>query len=374
MADIIFSNNATSLLNTSISNSDTTIELAAGFGARFPSPGGSQYFMATLEDDQGNFEVVRCDSRTGDLLTVVRGQDNTTGQAFTQNVTRVELRLVAGVMSSFLQLTGGVMAGNIDMAGNDVVDAVLSGASTQITNGEIVGVPVRGDAGVTTNELDVPTGGGRATLGGSAVLVTGDDIVAELDTAGVIILDSATVGVRIPANAYLRIEGSTTVEYLQLDHDDTDVNLVANNAADLNVSGFTGDIVIAAGIDLDMTGNDILQAVIVDFQFKAQTVSASATTNVDYELGSYVTLDMDQTITNLNITNPPATQYAAVRFKIVQDPTGSWLISNWPAGTTWSGGNPPTLPTAANSVFFVDLWTDDGGTSWYGGFSTAAWS
>jgi hypothetical protein len=51
MADILFSNTASSLLNTSINASVLTIELEAGFGSRFPSPSGAQYMLVTLEDD-----------------------------------------------------------------------------------------------------------------------------------------------------------------------------------------------------------------------------------------------------------------------------------------------------------------------------------
>jgi hypothetical protein len=50
MADILFSNTASSLLNTSINASVLTIELEAGFGSRFPSPSGAQYMLVTLED------------------------------------------------------------------------------------------------------------------------------------------------------------------------------------------------------------------------------------------------------------------------------------------------------------------------------------
>lgn len=374
MADIIFTNNASSLLNTTISAVDTTVELAVGFGTRFPSPSGAQYFLATLEDDQGNFEVVRCTSRTGDVLTVVRGQDNTTAQAFTQNVTRVELRLTAGVVSQFLQVNGGVMTGNLDMAANNIIDAVLSGGSTQMLAGEIVAVPLRGAAGVTTNEIAVPPSG-RATAGGAALLVSGDDLIAELDTAGLINFNSATVGVKFgTGGGYHRITNAADDSYLQENSDGTNFNSAFTGLVDWVISGLTGDIRIGAGVDFDLQGNDILQANIVDFQFKSQSVSASTTTNIDYTLGSYVILTLDQTITTLNITNPPATQYAAVRFKLVQDGVGGRTITNWPAGTVWGNGTPPTIPGSPNDVFFVDLWTDNGGTTWYGGYGSGAWS
>jgi hypothetical protein len=370
MAALIFTNNASSLLNTTISNSDTTIELATGFGARFPQPSvGVTSFYATLEDDQGNFEVVECTDRSGDLLTVVRGQDNTSAQGFTQNVTRVELRLTAGVVEQFLQVSGDIMAGNLDMNANELQNAVLTGAATSIQAGEIVGVPVRGDTGVASNELVVPSGGGRATVGGAAILAVGDDIVAELDTAGVIILDSATVGVRIPDSGYLRVEGTTQSEYISLTHDDTDANFIFGNTADLNILSLSGDVVLGAGIDLNLSENQILQAELVDFRLTTQTVAGATTVNIDYEAGSYVTLNLNATqLVNLNVINVPAGVMAPLRVKVVQDGTGGRTITNWPTGTTWQFGNPISLSTGANAEDFVDLWTDDGGASWYAAF------
>ena len=58
--DALFSNTATSLLAATINSGDLIIQVGAGDGALFPSPTGSQFFMATLEDNAGNIEIVRC--------------------------------------------------------------------------------------------------------------------------------------------------------------------------------------------------------------------------------------------------------------------------------------------------------------------------
>lgn len=370
---ILFSNTASSLLNTTIGSGDTSIELVAGFGARFPNPGAGEFFYITLEDDQGNFEVCRCTSRSNDLLTVVRGVDNTVAQAFTQNVTRVELRVVAVVMEGLLQTAGGTMTGNVDFAQNNLTDAVLNGPNTQITNGEIVGVPIRGDAGVTTNELVVPSGGGTPTVGGSNILVSGDDIVAELDVAGVITFDSATIGVVVPAAAYLRVAGATPANYGEFAHDDTTLSLSGNNTATLSVSGFSTSIELSAPV-VDMLGSDLARAEFIDFTVARQLVSSSATVAIDYELGSYVELSMTSDITTFSITNVPASaRFATLRLKIQQDGTGGRGVT-WPVSYNWPGGNAPDISAGtANQIDFVDLWTDDGGTTWYGAFNRA-WS
>jgi len=184
MADILFVNNASSVLAASINNLDLVIQVGSGDGLLFPSPSGSQYFAATLEDDAGNIEVVQCTSRTGDLLTVVRGFDNTVAQSFAMNVTRVELRLTAVVVEEFIQRNGDIMTGQLDMDGNTLLDAVIDGPNTQMINGEIVDVPLRGLAGVSTNEIAVPTDGtSRATAGGANIRVEGDDVTGDVASA-----------------------------------------------------------------------------------------------------------------------------------------------------------------------------------------------
>jgi len=369
MADnILFANNASALLAATISSSDTTIQLASGFGVNFPSPTGNQYFDMTLEDDAGNIEIVKITGRSGDNLTMDsvadRAQDGTTAQAFTLNVTRCELRLVAIVVEEFLQKNGGAMTGDIDMNTNSITDAVLDGASTQITAGEIVNVPLRGLAGTATNEIAVPTNGtSRATAGGAALLAQGDDIVAELDTAGVIILDSATVGVRIPASAYLRVEGSTSGHYFEITHDDTDVNIGLGTVTEINIPGtinLTGD--------LKLNENELSDVQIVDFGIKEQSVTALATTDLDYSLGSYVNLDLDVNITSLTFSNLPSVGVLTFRLKVTQNAGGETIT--WPASFKWpSAGTEPTLSTGAGEIDFVDIWSDDGGTTWYGAYN-----
>lgn len=362
MADnIVFTNNASALLAASISAIDTVVQVAAGYGVNFPAPTTPEVFYATLEDNAGNIEVVKCTSRTGDNLTVVRAQDGTTAQAFTLTTTRVELRVNKIVLEEFLQKNGGTMTGSVDMNGNSLIDAVLSGASTQILAGEIVSVALRGDAGDSSNELVVPSGGGRATAGGAQILVQGDDLIAQLDVAGVITFDSATIGVIIPDNAYLRVEATANTSYMSLWHDGTDANFAFGGTAELNLPVLLN--ITAGGLraqDLDITGPQF-----VDFSVKKQAVTAASTTAIDYTSGSYVTLTMAANIATLNLQNPPASHVGVFRLKVVQDVTGSRTIT-WPANIKWVGGVAPTLSTAGASIDFIDLWTDDGGTTWYG--------
>jgi len=93
----IWANNANSTLASGISNSDLTLTVASGHGARFPSP-GSDYFYVTL-DDGANIEVVKCTARSTDTLTIVRAQQGTSAMSFATG-TAVELRLTKGTLET----------------------------------------------------------------------------------------------------------------------------------------------------------------------------------------------------------------------------------------------------------------------------------
>ncbi len=365
MADILFTNNASALLAVTITAGATSIQVAAGFGALFPSPSTPQYALITLEDDSGNIEIVKCTSRATDILTVVRAQEGTTAKAFTLTVTRVELRLTAAIVGAMVQVNGDTMTGDLTMATNQILNAYIAGSSTRITAGQIVGVPLRGTVDDASNEIDVPSGGGRATAGAVPLVVNTDDIVALLDTAGVITFDSASVGVVIPAGAYLRIQGTTASERMNASHDDTDFLFVFLGTT---LVKFDTRLSLAGGAELAgtlaMADNQILRPRFLDFAVDEQTVSGTATTDIDYEAGSYVNLNLAADITTFTLSNPPATGVGSLRIKITQDASPRTIT--WPASVKWPGGTAPVLSTGASAIDFADLWTDDAGTTWYG--------
>lgn len=366
---IIFSNNASSLLATSIDTITTSIQVSSGDGdALFPNPGVGESFYITLENDQGDVEVCQCTSRAADVLTVVRGRDNTAAQAFTQLVTRVEVRLTAIVVEEFLQRSGDLLTGDLDFNGNAATDVVINGPLTQMTAGEIVGVPLRGTAGLSANEIAI-VGAGAPTIGGVPILKSGDDIVAELDTAGVINLNSATIGVLIPAGAYLRIEGTTTSEFMQVAHDDTDINFTFGNVTEVNFPAalnITGNITLTG--DMNMNEGTLSDIQVINYGVVEQSVTATATTDLDYTAGSYVNLALNVNITTLTFSNLPTAGVASFRLKVTQGSGGQTIT--WPASVKWpNNGSAPTLSTAASEIDFIDLWSDDQGTTWYGAYN-----
>lgn len=359
---IQFANNASSTLAVGITAGSTSIQVADS--SAFPQPTGGDFIYITLEDPAGDVEIVRCSANDGvNTFTVDtggRGVDGTTAQAFNATETRVELRLVKTVMEAFLQTTGGSLTGNLDLNTNNLIDAVLTGPGTQIAAGEIVGVPLRNASGVSANEIAVPVSPGRATVGGAAILASGDDIVAELDNAGTITLNSATVGVVIPASAFLRVEGGTTAEFFQVAHDDTDVNVTTGNATNINI-----DTAIELSGNLNLLDNQLSRTEHIDYSVSEQTVAISLNAlTIDYTLGSYVNVTVDQNLDSITINNVPTSGVASLRLKLVQNGIGGFTIDPW-TGSGILFPLPPVHSTAANAVDFVDLWTDDGGSTWY---------
>ncbi len=109
MPQIWTNNAATTLASAVTTNSQTSLTLASGKGALFPSPSSPDYFMVTL-DDGTNVEIVKCTARSTDTLTVVRAQEGTTAQSSFAIGTKAELRVTAAGIASRLARQPNVQA------------------------------------------------------------------------------------------------------------------------------------------------------------------------------------------------------------------------------------------------------------------------
>lgn len=89
-----FSNNGHSTLAASLASNGTSITVASGHGARFPSLSSGEYFYATLIDASNNLEIVKVTARSSDVLTATRAQESTTARAYAIG-DRIELRVTA---------------------------------------------------------------------------------------------------------------------------------------------------------------------------------------------------------------------------------------------------------------------------------------
>jgi hypothetical protein len=174
MGNMRYTNNASATLAAGIASGDTSLTVSSGQGSAFPTLSGSQYAKITCEDVGGNIEIMHMTARGGDVLTVLRAQEGTTALAFASG-SRVELRVTAGALSEFLQRTEDNLSGVYNCTGG-----VFTGASNR--DGEVVNSPIRGETGVTSNQLVVPPGGGAPTIGGSVIYTAANLTQAAVNT------------------------------------------------------------------------------------------------------------------------------------------------------------------------------------------------
>lgn len=185
MATRLWSDNAVATLASGITNSDTSIPLATGKGALFPSPTGGDYFMLTLTQagSETSWETVKVTARTSDTLTAVRAQEGTSAAAWSA-ADKAELRITKGFLTD-TPIGGGfptavvvvgtsqtATAGNHYILSNVAATALTLPASP--ANGDLVMVTVANDLATNTvdpgsNTITGPAGTGTGVMTVDAV-------------------------------------------------------------------------------------------------------------------------------------------------------------------------------------------------------------
>jgi hypothetical protein len=183
---IKFTNNAVGTLASSIISSATTINVTAGQGALFPSL-SSDYFFATLIDSSNNLEIIKVTARSTDTLTVVRGQDGTSGRAYAAG-DKIELRVTAQALTDVYN-NGGVQSVNGSTGAVSV--APLTGTGTSGTwpisiTGNAATATSATNATNATNSTNITNSGGwNVTPSGTKLnFVYNGVTVGSLDSSG----------------------------------------------------------------------------------------------------------------------------------------------------------------------------------------------
>jgi len=104
--------------------------------------------------------------------------------------------------------------------------------------------------------------------------------------------------------------------------------------------------------------------------FADETHSAPAITSnvltLDLSASRFFKVAFGANITTTTINNIPASS-KVVSFVVKLTANGSPFTWAWLTGTVkWDGGVAPTFVTTNNKRMVFRLWTDDGGTNWYG--------
>jgi hypothetical protein len=97
----LFTNNASSILAATLSDSSSVLEVSDG--SSFPSPSNGDYFLVTLTQtgQESAWEIVKCTSRVSNALVVQRGQEGTLARTWFPG-DKAEIRLTAGSMGTSL--------------------------------------------------------------------------------------------------------------------------------------------------------------------------------------------------------------------------------------------------------------------------------
>jgi len=130
MSRPLFTNNAATNLAEPITPLSTVLQVTAGTGGYFPQPSIGDYFMLTLvqANNPSVSEIVECIGRSGDILTVVRGQEGTAPQTFNLS-DNVELRITASSLNLFA--IGGGSGGTA--SGTSVANFTATAGQTVFT-------------------------------------------------------------------------------------------------------------------------------------------------------------------------------------------------------------------------------------------------
>ena len=219
----LYANNAKTTLASPINSTQTTITVAPGTGALFPSPISGQAFKVTLVSASSStvYEICLCTSRTDDVLTVVRAQEGTSGTPFLLNDIVGNFD-TAGVMDGLVQsvqLQNQYYLFSVASGTANALTATLPSTLTALTDGmSFVIKSSYANTGAATLNL---------TLGSTA---TGVLPILSVNT-------TALIGGEIPSSGYpITLSYSSTYNAWVL----TNGNINLNIYALINSQTFTG--------------------------------------------------------------------------------------------------------------------------------------
>lgn len=212
---VLFTNNATTTLGSSILVGDTSLTVASSSGALFPTT-TSGYFYVALINSSNQIEFVKVTARSSDTFTIVRAQNGSTARPYAAG-DKVELRLIAAALENFVQLDGAqtitgakTFSGAITLSGGGAMSGTYTGSPTLSGNPTFSGTPVfSGDPSFTgTPEFSDSislTGGSLNTTNfkimqesGKLVVKYGSTVILSISSTGDVTALADVVGYGTP--------------------------------------------------------------------------------------------------------------------------------------------------------------------------------
>lgn len=343
----LFANNADSSLNGAIASDTVVLVLKTGEGDKFPSPANGDFFLVTLFQRVGttelNHEIVKCTSRAGDNLTVVRAQEGTSAKPFNSG-DLVELRFTKGSADNMVQKVAGK-----DLSTEDYTTAEKS---------KLAGV----EAGAQVNTVASVAG-----KTGAVSLAKADVGLGNVDNTSDVNKPVSTATQNALNGKEGTITPGTAAQYFRGDKSWRDFFTDVRAATLTGLSTATNAVVVASDTVLSAIGK--LQAQVSskfdkaggdisgNAYFKAGVQEAVVVANVGtaYTINLALGTIFDLTLTaNCAYTFPAPT--AGKQFTLLQRQDGAGSrTSTWPANVRWDDGG--TAPTPTATVWCTDAFT-----------------
>jgi len=337
-----FTNNATSTLASGINASVTSLTVATGQGALFPTLSGD-YFYCTLANTAGTVEIIKVTARSTDTFTIVRAQDNTSAASWITG-DKVELRLVAASLNDLPKLDEDNTFTGSNTIPLPVINNIKLGYTTTATAAGTTTLTSASNhyqrfTGVTTQTIVLPV---------TSTLTTGITYAIENTSTGNLTVNSSG------GNLVVTVISGVTVQCMC-------IGTTLTTAADWDPEYNEFAAITGSGSVVLATSPTINNPTVTNYVESVVAIGNSGTTQT-----LVLTSGTVQTVTmtgNCTFTMPTATAGKSFILICTQDGTGSrtavFTSVKFPNGTA------PTLTTTATTG--VDILTFvANGTSWFG--------
>lgn len=97
---------------------------------------------------------------------------------------------------------------------------------------------------------------------------------------------------------------------------------------------------------------------------RATASSSSGTLALDLNVANIFAVSLTETITNISISNIPASGIVT-NFTLILTYTATSVSITWPLTFDWPAGTPPTLTNSNGKKDIFMFVSEDGGSNWY---------
>lgn len=345
---LIFANNAISKLAQPLLVGQTTLTVQTGTGALFPSPSGGDYFKLTVEDRRTQqIEIMHCIGRSGDVLTVERGQEDMTAQEFEVGAT---------ASNRFTRDTPDAILDEVPNA-NPLYLGAFSSPPTTDNNGDPLQV---GMWYFNTNDGRVYywTGGSWSDPLGSNNTTAAAGMYVLQDISGS--FNGATTSFNLRYTDYAA--ATQTPDVTIAEQFIVWIDGVAQTPGVDYTIPVIGTISFTEAPTADASFHGVWAALRVDDRVQTPAIAAGVLT-LDFVDGHAAEVPVDQNITSIVVDNwPAANSLAKMTIAFTNDGVGGHTIS-WPVGWRWANGSVPVFTTTALKTDIVVIMSVNGGTT-----------